>query len=89
MWDRDRLKKSTMPLTQAGINYGWRCYEGNNTYNTTGCAAQSTMTFPVAAYDHSGGKCSITGGYVYRGTQFPALQGRYFLQITALRRSEV
>ncbi|HCR76247.1 MAG TPA: cadherin [Chryseobacterium sp.] len=67
-----------MPLTQAGINYGWRCYEGNNTYNTAGCPAQSTMTFPVAAYDHSGGKCSITGGYVYRGTQFPALQGRYF-----------
>lgn len=67
-----------MPLIQAGINYGWRCYEGNNTYNTTGCAAQSTMTFPIAAYDHSGGKCSITGGYVYRGTQFPALQGRYF-----------
>lgn len=66
-----------MPLTQAGINYGWRCYEGNNTYNTTGCAAQSTMTFPVAAYDHSGGKCSITGGYVYRGTQYPALQGKY------------
>lgn len=67
-----------MPLTQAGINYGWRCYEGNNAYNATGCAAQSTMTFPIAAYDHSGGKCSITGGYVYRGTQFPALQGRYF-----------
>lgn len=67
-----------MPLTQAGINYGWRCYEGNNTYNTAGCPAQSTITFPVAAYDHSGGKCSITGGYVYRGTQFPALQGRYF-----------
>ncbi|MFY7846356.1 PQQ-dependent sugar dehydrogenase [Chryseobacterium gambrini] len=67
-----------MPLTQAGINYGWRCYEGNNTYNTAGCTAQSTMTFPIAAYDHSGGKCSITGGYVYRGTQFPALQGRYF-----------
>lgn len=66
-----------MPLTQAGINYGWRCYEGNSAYNTTGCAAQSTMTFPVAAYDHSGGKCSITGGYVYRGTQFPALQGKY------------
>lgn len=66
-----------MPLTQAGINYGWRCYEGNNTYNTTGCAAQSTMTFPVAVYDHSGGKCSITGGYIYRGTQYPALQGKY------------
>ncbi len=67
-----------MPITTAGLNYGWRCYEGNNTYNTTGCAAQATMTFPIAVYDHSGGKCSITGGYVYRGTQYPALQGKYF-----------
>jgi len=66
-----------MPITQAGINYGWRCYEGNDPYNTSGCAAQSTMTFPVAAYDHSGGKCSITGGYVYRGSQYPVLQGKY------------
>ena len=68
-----------MPITQAGINYGWRCYEGNNAYNTTtGCPAQSSMTFPIAVYDHSGGKCSITGGYVYRGTQYPSLQGKYF-----------
>ncbi|KMQ63080.1 cadherin [Chryseobacterium angstadtii] len=67
-----------MPITQAGINYGWRCYEGNNPYNTTGCAAISTMTFPVAVYNHSGGRCSITGGYVYRGTQYPAFQGKYF-----------
>ncbi|MDN3693863.1 PQQ-dependent sugar dehydrogenase [Chryseobacterium tructae] len=68
-----------MPVTQAGINYGWRCYEGNNSYNTTtGCPAQSSMTFPIAVYDHSGGKCSITGGYVYRGTQYPSLQGKYF-----------
>ncbi|MCX8524506.1 PQQ-dependent sugar dehydrogenase [Chryseobacterium formosus] len=67
-----------MPITQAGINYGWRCYEGNNTYNTVGCAASTTMTFPIAVYDHSGGKCSITGGYVYRGTQYPSLQGKYF-----------
>jgi glucose/arabinose dehydrogenase len=44
-----------MPITQAGLNYGWRCYEGNNAYNTAGCPAQSTMTFPVAVYDHSGG----------------------------------
>lgn len=67
-----------MPVTQAGINYGWRCYEGNNAYNTAGCAAMNTMTFPIAVYNHSGGKCSITGGYVYRGTQYPALQGKYF-----------
>lgn len=67
-----------MPITQAGINYGWRCYEGNNSYNPAGCPASSSMTFPVAVYDHSGGKCSITGGYVYRGTQYPSLQGKYF-----------
>ena len=67
-----------VPLTQAGINFGWRCYEGNNAYNTTGCANQATMTFPVAFYDHSGGKCSITGGYIYRGTAYPSLQGKYF-----------
>lgn len=63
--------------TSAGINYGWRCYEGNNAYNTAGCANASTMTFPVADYDHSGGKCSITGGYVYRGNLYPDLIGKY------------
>lgn len=67
-----------MPITQAGLNYGWRCYEGNSTYNAVGCPAPSTMTFPVAVYDHSGGKCSITGGYVYRGSLQPSLQGKYF-----------
>lgn len=67
-----------IPLSQAGLNYGWRCYEGNSTYNTSGCPDQSTMTFPIAVYDHSGGKCSITGGYIYRGSQYPSLQGKYF-----------
>lgn len=67
-----------MPSTEAGLNYGWRCYEGNNTYNTSGCASQETMTFPVAVYNHSGGRCSITGGYVYRGELYPNLTGKYF-----------
>lgn len=66
-----------MPITQSGINYGWRCYEGNTAYNTAGCASSTTMTFPVAVYDHSGGRCSITGGYVYRGSAHPSLQGKY------------
>ena len=66
-----------MPITQPGINYGWRCYEGNSEYNIAGCASAATMTFPVAVYNHTGGKCSITGGYVYRGTAYPALAGKY------------
>lgn len=66
-----------MPIAQAGINYGWRCYEGNSAYNTAGCGTMASMTFPIAVYNHSGGRCSITGGYVYRGTQYPSLQGKY------------
>ncbi len=62
----------------AGLNYGWRCYEGDNPYNTSGCAAPETMTFPVATYNHSGGRCSITGGYVYRGSSYANLVGKYF-----------
>ncbi len=64
-----------------GENYGWRCYEGNSTYNTTGCPDMNTLTFPVAQYNHSGNgpfKCSITGGYRYRGTAFPNFVGLYF-----------
>lgn len=66
-----------VPATTPAVNYGWRCYEGNNTYNAAGCANASTMTFPVVQYDHSGGKCSITGGYVYRGNLYPDLAGKY------------
>lgn len=66
------------PSTEAALNYGWRCYEGNAPYNTNGCPPQSDMTFPIAVLSHSGGHCSITGGYVYRGLEFPAIQGLYF-----------
>lgn len=67
------------PITTAGINYGWRCFEGNTSYNATGCAPSTTMTFPVAVYDRSNGKCSVTGGYVYRGSLYPAFSGKYLM----------
>lgn len=59
-----------------GANYGWDCYEGNHPFESTDCAAASQYTFPIFEYPHSQG-CSITGGFVYRGTQFPDLVGRY------------
>lgn len=62
---------------EGGENYGWRCYEGNNPYNTVGCGTASLYTFPIHQYSHSLG-CSVTGGYVYRGSQFPGMVGRYF-----------
>ena len=64
--------------SEGGLNYGWRCYEGNTAYNTVGCAAQSTMKSPLFTTNHTNGFCSITGGYVYRGTQYPNFQGKYF-----------
>ena len=60
-----------------GENYGWRCYEGNTAYNTTGCAAQSTMVAPVHVYSHGSAGCSITGGFRYRGTANGLLYGGY------------
>ena len=60
-----------------GENYGWRVMEGSLCYNpSTGCD-QTGKVLPVAEYDHSLG-CSVTGGYVYRGSNFPSLSGHYF-----------
>ena len=64
-----------------GENYGWRCYEGNNfTHLDDMDECRSDIVFPFDEYAHGGGNdagFSITGGYVYRGSQFPALYGIY------------
>ncbi|MGH2536655.1 MAG: PQQ-dependent sugar dehydrogenase [Candidatus Promineifilaceae bacterium] len=62
-----------------GENYGWRCYEGNHAYNTDGCLPAPNYTFPIFEYQHSAGNCTVIGGYVYRGDQYPAMAGRYLL----------
>jgi hypothetical protein len=58
------------------VNYGWSCREGAHDFNGDECI--SSYTDPVIEYPNSGaqGNCSITGGYVYRGSRLP-LQGRY------------
>ncbi len=60
-----------------GENYGWRCYEGNHSFNTTGCGPMSDYIFPVAEYANAGADCSVTGGFVYRGLNYPNLYGHY------------
>jgi glucose/arabinose dehydrogenase len=57
-----------------GENYGWNQYEGNHQYRR---GTRQNLTFPVFEYDHGGGNCSITGGYVYRGDGLPDLGGKY------------
>jgi glucose/arabinose dehydrogenase len=69
---------------QSGRNFGWRCYEGPSVFNTSGnanCNTPSNFVSPIYAYPHNDDNqfigCSITGGYVYRGTQHPELGGTY------------
>ena len=60
------------------INLGWKCWEGNRRNSTAAsCGPFSDYWPPVATYRHPTG-CSITGGYVYRGTKYNALFGKYF-----------
>ena len=71
---RARGKKST--TSQRGGNYGWRCREGAHDFEHGRHARRSGLIDPVAEYDHTLGD-SITGGYVYRGSQTTNLVGRY------------
>ena len=69
---------NVQPASSAGgENYGWNILEGLHCYNASSCDSTG-LSMPVVEYDHTGGNCSITGGYVYRGGLFPALQGVYF-----------
>src|SRR5690606_16245510 len=65
----------------SGPNFGWRCREGlvpTPSVSQTGCAAQGPFVDPVAVFGHgTTGWCSVIGGYVYRGTSFPRLYGKY------------
>lgn len=61
-----------------GPNFGWRCYEGTNTYNTAGCQPAASYVAPVAHHQQSAqGWCSVIGGRVYRGPTYWRLEGRY------------
>ena len=61
-----------------GRNYGWHCYEGNHPYPPGDCASTNGLIFPVAEYNHNTGGDAIMGGYVYRGGQYPSIDGYYF-----------
>jgi hypothetical protein len=68
-----------------GRNYGWKVMEGTicGGGGTSGCPTgvpacnSPVLALPILEYSHSAGDCSVTGGYVYRGRQFPQLAGTY------------
>jgi glucose/arabinose dehydrogenase len=66
------------PAGKGGKDYGWRCYEGDKEFKLDGCQDKSKYVFPALTYGHAEGRCSVTGGYVYRGQDYPDLTGKYF-----------
>lgn len=59
-----------------GLNYGWSIMEGTQCFEASSCD-MTGLTLPVLDYTHSDG-CSVTGGFVYRGSAIPDLAGTYF-----------
>jgi len=65
------------PRSSPGLeNYGWDVFEGTHVFEDKDPNPDGHLVMPVYEYSHDHG-CSVTGGYVYRGKDFPALQGGY------------
>lgn len=64
-------------LVVRGGNYGWRVMEGRHCFLPKIDCDKPGLQLPVLEYGHEAGRCSITGGYVYRGSSQPALKGLY------------
>lgn len=61
---------------ESGLNYGWRIMEGSSCFGGGGCD-DAGLVLPEVEYDHGEG-CSVTGGFVYRGSALPEVVGHYF-----------
>jgi glucose/arabinose dehydrogenase len=79
-WEEIDFHRASDP---GGKNFGWKLMEGAHCYSNSNCPAgtpvcPSGLTLPVYEYAHGATECSVTGGYVYRGTQASGdLAGRY------------
>lgn len=72
----EREEVDVVNAGSGGLNYGWNITEGTTCYNASTCN-KTGLTDPVLDYTHDAGACSITGGYVYRGSAIEGLQGHY------------
>jgi len=64
------------PAGEGGRNYGWNIMEADRCYERSTCNRQG-LTLPAVSYARDDGSCSVTGGYVYRGSAIPDLYGGY------------
>ena len=75
--DVGQSAREEIDIVTLGGNYGWRVFEGTLCTNLDPLCGSGGFTPPVTEYDHSGGRCSIIGGYVYRGSQSTLPLGSY------------
>lgn len=76
--DWEEVNVATVALQRGrGANYGWNIMEGNHCYPTGPCNTAGLVT-PFVEYSHAFGACTVVGGYVYRGSAIPELDGHYF-----------
>ncbi|MFL6277331.1 MAG: PQQ-dependent sugar dehydrogenase [Blastocatellia bacterium] len=76
--DVGQSAREEIDIVRRGRNYGWRIIEGTLcTGNDPALCATVQTEPPIAEYAHTGGRCSITGGYVYRGTRGSLPAGAY------------
>ena len=72
-----REEVNVVPVGVGGLDYGWPSMEGSLCYPEGSSCSSAGKVLPVVEYTHAEGR-SITGGYVYRGSEMPELAGRYF-----------
>lgn len=78
-WEEIDRATDTVNGPGRGINWGWDVLEGTHCHEPSSGCNRTGKTDPVTEYEHTSvnGRCAVTGGYVYRGSAIPALQGRY------------
>jgi glucose/arabinose dehydrogenase len=75
---REEIDVSRGPSNMGrGLDFGWNIMEGTSCFSPSSGCNRTGLTLPVLDYGHGDG-CSVTGGYVYRGSLVPALRGMYF-----------
>src|SRR4029453_17461557 len=60
--------REEIDIVTAGMNLGWRVFEGTRCTNLDPLCGAGGFTPPIVEYGHTAGRCSVTGGYVYRGS---------------------
>lgn len=74
MWEEVNVQRAG---SAGGQNYGWDCMEGEHPFEPGNCDSSTMITDPVTEYPHDGSDCTVIGGFVYRGSNYPNMYGKY------------